>query len=192
MGEHQAKALASAPWRVPVAVEDIPEAGQPYTLVADAQARAAIARTAGLRDLPRLEAEFEVTRWGVDGLHVVGRVSASVGQNCVVTLEPLENEIGEEIDLTFMPQVAVPGEAISGEADDEGAEPAPAKDNWKDPEPLVGGIVDLGALATEFLILGLDPYPRKPGAVFEPPQQSERDGGPFAALSGWAKGRDPS
>ena len=28
---------------------------------------------------------------------------------------------------------------------------------------LVGGTVDLGAIATEFLILGLDPYPRKTG-----------------------------
>ena len=54
---------------------------------------------------------------------------------------------------------------------------------WNDPEPLIGGVVDLGALATEFLILGLDPYPRKPGAVFEPPQDREPQGGPFAALA---------
>jgi hypothetical protein len=45
----------------------------------------------------------------------------------------------------------------------------------------------LGGLATEFLILGLDPYPRKPGAVFEPPQDSKRDQGPFAALGRLAK-----
>ena len=50
------------------------------------------------------------------------------------------------------------------------------------------GIVDLGALATEFLILGLDPYPRKPGAVFEPPRERAADEGPFAALAGWSKG----
>ena len=50
--------------------------------------------------------------------------------------------------------------------------------------PLVGGVVDLGALATEFLILGLDPYPRKPGAVFEAPQEVKPDPGPFAALAG--------
>ncbi len=37
------------------------------------------------------------------------------------------------------------------------------------PEPLVGGTVDLGAIATEFLILGIDPYPRKPGAEFDAP-----------------------
>lgn len=189
MGEHQAEDLANTPWRVPVAAEDIPEAGQRYMLVADAPARAAVARMAGLRDLPRLAAEFEVTRRGAGGLHVVGRVSATVGQNCVVTLEPLDNEVAEEIDLIFMPQIA---KAADVDSDDGGTEPGPTHENWADPEPLVGGVVDLGALATEFLILGLDPYPRKPGAVFEPPQELERDGGPFAALSGWAKGRDAS
>jgi len=54
----------------------------------------------------------------------------------------------------------------------------------------VGGVVDLGALATEFLILGLDPYPRKPGAVFEPPQDANRDQGPLAALGRLAKRQD--
>jgi hypothetical protein len=61
---------------------------------------------------------------------------------------------------------------------------------WNDPEPLEGGIVDLGALATEFLILGLDPYPRKPGAVFVPPQGADLDQGPFAALGRLAKRRN--
>ena len=56
-----------------------------------------------------------------------------------------------------------------------------AEAKWDEPEPLIGGVVDLGAIATEFLILGLDPYPRKPGVVFEPPQDLKPDGGPFAA-----------
>ena len=33
------------------------------------------------------------------------------------------------------------------------------------PDPIVDGKIDLGALAAEFMILGLDPYPRKPGVV---------------------------
>jgi hypothetical protein len=54
------------------------------------------------------------------------------------------------------------------------------------PEPLVNGSVDLGKVATEFLIIGIDPYPRKPGAVFEPTVSGEV-ASPFAALSALKK-----
>lgn len=174
---------APAPWHVPVALEAIAETGQHFDLVADADVRAAIARMAGLRDLPRLEANFDVTRAGAAGLHVAGHVSATVGQSCVVTLEPLANAVDEDIDLVFAPpSPPVERSAADDEDDDDDAPRRPAR-KWNEPEPLIDGVVDLGALATEFLILGLDPYPRKPGAVFEPPQDLERDPGPFAALA---------
>ena len=55
------------------------------------------------------------------------------------------------------------------------------------PEPLVGGKVDLGAIATEFLILGLDPYPRKPGTVFACPSAGDDISHPFSALAALKK-----
>jgi transcription elongation GreA/GreB family factor len=172
----------SPAWHVPVAVEDVAEAGSHFELAANAEVRAAVAKLAGLRDLPRFTASFDVTRRGA-GLHVVGRVSATVGQSCVVTLEPLVNEVDETIDLVFAPQPLVAAPSESTEARDglgeEGAD---------GPEPLVGGRVDLGALATEFLILGLDPYPRKAGAIFQPPQDVTPQQGPFAALADLKKG----
>jgi hypothetical protein len=180
MPEHKTQATAAPPWQIPVAVDDIAESGQHFDLVADAGVRAAVARVAGLRDLPRLQASFEVTRRGAGGLHVTGVVSATVEQNCVVTLEPLANEVEETIDLVFVPRQ--PPAPKDGET-----EPEPRDVKWNDPEPLIGGVVDLGALAAEFLILGLDPYPRKPGAVFEPPQDAKAEEGPFAALAKLAK-----
>src|ERR1700761_3279778 len=96
------KAPGPGPWSVPVAVADVsPETGAHFELTADADTRAAIARIAGIRELPQLDAAFDVTRRGDDSLHVVGEVSATVGQNCVVTLEPLDNEIEEKVDLLF-------------------------------------------------------------------------------------------
>lgn len=180
MPEPKSEKAATAPWQVPVAADDIAETGQRFDLVADAGVRAAVARVAGLRDLPRLQASFEVTRRPAGGLRVAGVVSATVGQNCVVTLDPVTNEVEETIDLVFVPQ-PTPARG-NGEA-----ESAPRDVKWSDPEPLIGGTVDLGALATEFLILGLDPYPRKPGAVFEAPQDRQPDEGPFAALARLAK-----
>jgi hypothetical protein len=37
------------------------------------------------------------------------------------------------------------------------------------PEPLVDGKLDLAPVIAEFLTLSVDPYPRRPGAVFSPP-----------------------
>ena len=51
-----------------------------------------------------------------------------------------------------------------------------------EPDPIVDGKIDLGALAAEFFALGLDPYPRKPGVAFEPPAEPEPEATPFAVL----------
>jgi uncharacterized metal-binding protein YceD (DUF177 family) len=182
MSERKADKQAPAPWQVAVAAEDVAETGRHFDLVADNDVRAAVARVVGLRDLPRFEANFDVTRHGAGGLRVCGRVSATVGQSCVVTLEPLANEVEEDIDLLFAPPPPVERKAGKDEAVEEDFE-RPQR-SWNGPEPLIGGVVDLGALATEFLILGLDPYPRKPDAVFEPPQDVKAEPGPFAALAG--------
>ena len=46
----------------------------------------------------------------------------------------------------------------------------------------------LEALIIEFLILGVDPYPRKAGAAFEVPKDaSDPAGHPFAALAALQK-----
>ena len=51
------------------------------------------------------------------------------------------------------------------------------------PDPLVNGAVDLAAVVAEFLALAVDPYPRKPGAVFSPPVEPGGQGSsPFAEL----------
>jgi uncharacterized metal-binding protein YceD (DUF177 family) len=159
-------------WSVPVAVHDIPETGRRFDLVADEAARDAVAALIGLRALPQLQAALDVMRRGRDGLHVAGTVSARVGQTCVITLEPIENDIEVPVDLVFAPP--------------QGKTPATSADA---PEPLVNGTVDLGAVATEFLVLAVDPYPRKRGAMFAPPPTSDTGAHPFAALAALKKGQ---
>lgn len=181
MRNHKTAGDDVTPWRVPVAVEDIAEAGQHFVLVPDQKLRAALARLTGIRDLPHLEARFEARRHGDGGLRIVGQVVATVAQNCVVTLEPLVNDVEEDVDVVFLPRAA---------AEPQTDETASRDVKWDDPEPLAGSAIDLGALATEFLIIGIDPYPRKPDAVFEPLQDANADGSPFAVLAGLAKGRD--
>ena len=55
------------------------------------------------------------------------------------------------------------------------------------PEPLIEGKVDLGAIATEFLLLGIDPYPRKAGAEFAAVNTADDSARPFAALEALKK-----
>ena len=50
------------PWQCYRCGRRCAETGEHFDLVADAESRAAVARVAGLRELPRLEASFEVTQ----------------------------------------------------------------------------------------------------------------------------------
>jgi uncharacterized metal-binding protein YceD (DUF177 family) len=165
------------PWRFPITVAEIPEAGRHFELVADEPTRAAIARLAGVEGISALSASFDVARYRREGLFVTGTIVAQVDQICVVTLEPIRSAITEPLDLTFAPQA---GEArrVDVPIDEEG------------PELLFDGTLDLGTLAAEYLLLAIDPYPRKPGVVFEspavPPDPSEH---PFAALAALKRGK---
>src|SRR5262249_40770908 len=124
-----------------------------------------------------LSSVFVLGRRGA-GLRVTGNVNAHVGQTCVVALEPVESDIDEMVDLRFAPQAAAPAKSETVAAHTSGDEP---------PEPLLDGKLDLGAIATEFLLLGIDPYPRKPGAEFAPVKGDDAIGKPFAALEALKK-----
>jgi uncharacterized metal-binding protein YceD (DUF177 family) len=177
------KADSKPLWSLPVAVGDIPESGRRYDLVPDASLRTALAKLAGLRELASLKATFDVSRHGSRGLRVSGRVEATVGQTCSVTLEPMENKVDENVDVLFLP----PSELFA----DDGTTAATETIDPDAPEPLIGDSIDLGAIATEFLLLGIDPYPRKRDAAFDPPAvEEDTSSHPFAALAALKKAKD--
>lgn len=86
-------------------------------------------------------------------LRAEGRVEATVTQVCTVTLEPFEANVSEPVEVEFTNADILEGT----EAEDVDL-----------PDPIVNGRVDFGVLTAEFLALGIDPYPRKPGVAFEP------------------------
>ena len=164
------------PWRAPVSVAQIPEGGLHREIDADAHARAAMAEIAGLRNVSAAHAAFDLTPGSGGRVHVRGRVQAKVGQTCVVTLEPIENEIDEEVDLMFAPAEEITPQIDGDEDDGESAIADPE-------EPIENGMIDLGRLATDVLYLAIDPYPRKEGAVFERQVAApDPEDHPFAAL----------
>ena len=165
-------------WSVPVIVAQIPDAGLHRDIEADRAVRDAMAEVAGLREILSASASLDVTPKSGGRVHVAGHVRARIGQTCVVTLEPIENDIDEPIDLIFAPPEQIPqlADLVDEAADSDVEIPDP-------PEPIVNGVIDLGRLATDALFLGIDPYPRRPDAVFEPPVvAADPEDHPFAAL----------
>ena len=166
------------PWSVPITVEQIPDTGLHRDIEASAAICEAMAELGGLREILSASASLDVTPKSGGRVHVEGRIRARIGQTCVVTLDPIESDIDEPIDLIFAPPEQIPEMAALVDEAAESAVEIPDP-----PEPIVNGVIDLGRLATDALFLGVDPYPRKPDAVFEvpvvPPDPEDH---PFAAL----------
>ena len=166
------------PWSAPVPVAQIPDPGLHRDIEAAPAIRQAMAALAGLREILSARASLDVTPRGGGRFHVAGYVRARVGQTCVVTLDPIENDIDEPIDLMFAPPEQIPemADLIDEAAESDADIPDP-------PEPIVNGVIDLGRVATDALYLAIDPYPRRPDAVFEPPDvAADPEDHPFAAL----------
>jgi hypothetical protein len=175
------------PWSVPVAVAQIPDTGLHRDIEASPATRAAMAELGGLRDVLSASASLDVTPRGGGRFQVEGWVRARIGQTCVVTLDPIENDIDEVIDLIFAPPEQIPelSDLIDDAAESSEAIPDP-------PEPIENGFIDLGRLATDALFLAVDPYPRRPDAVFDPPVvAADPEDHPFAALKALQRDAKP-
>ena len=168
------------PWRSPVIVAQIPDTGLHRKLEASAAERQAMAELAGLREVLSAQADLDVVPKSGGRVQVTGLVRARIGQTCVVTLDPIENEIEEEVDLIFAPEAEARRLADLIEEGQDDEEPPEVADP---PEAIINGIIDLGRLATDALFLAIDPYPRKEGAVFEAEITApDPEDHPFAAL----------
>ena len=83
------------------------------------------------------------------------------------------------------------GEAHSAEI----VVPAPVggNDDQEDPpDAIVDDTIDLGAVAIEFMVLGLDPYPRKPGVHFDDMVLVDKDEPAPSAFAALARLKDRS
>ena len=182
MSKEKIRDVNPPPFSRPLMVSAVPPEGLDVTLSPDATERAALARENGLVAVHELEARLRVARGGAEGLEVAGHLHARIRQTCVVTLEDFDAVVDEPVRLRFAPQS---GSASKMSADEEKATFVELDDEA--PDPLIGGVVDLGAVACEFLTLGLDPYPRRPGAHFEEPAPPDGGDSPFSQLLQRAK-----
>jgi hypothetical protein len=163
----------------PVNVEEVPEQGLDLAVSADPATRQALAAADGLAGIESLEVEVHIARRGLSEFNVSGTLRSKVTQICVVSLEPFATDIVEEIDVDFAPPAAATRAAARTVTLLDGPG-APERDP---PDEIVNGMIDVGALAAEFLALGLNPYPKKPGVEFVPiTVPGEKDEKPFDVL----------
>lgn len=165
--------LSKPPLSRMIDVADVPPEGLRVAIEATSAERDAVAAAFDLVALPRLVASFDLA--GTPRrLKIRGHVDADVRQTCVVTLDPFDDQVHEEVDVTFSEDV--PPEGGIPETEDDGSS------RREVPDPIIDGQIDLGALAAEFLALGIDPYPRKPGAEFTY-DPDESGASPFSGLA---------
>ncbi|GGC73970.1 YceD family protein [Chelatococcus reniformis] len=165
--------LSKPPLSRLVDVVDVPPEGLHVAFEATSAERDAMAAAFDLVALPRFVASFDLAGTA-RRLKVRGHVDADIRQTCVVTLDPFDDQVHEDVDVTFSEDI--PPEGGIPQTEDDGTSRREA------PDPIIEGRIDLGALAAEFLALGLDPYPRKPGAEFTHDGADGSGTSPFAGL----------
>jgi uncharacterized metal-binding protein YceD (DUF177 family) len=151
----------------------IKDAPQEHIVVADAAARATLAEAYDLPGIALLRGEFVLEHERAGVVAATLRMQARVTQTCVVTLEPFEARLDEQVALRFVPQSSSP--------EPEDIELDPETLEGPDEIPYAGDVIDLWEALAEQLALSLDPYPRKPGAQL-PAEAAEVRETPFAVL----------
>jgi uncharacterized metal-binding protein YceD (DUF177 family) len=159
--------------------------GAALDIVASEGERLALVRRFGFLGLPAFSARVTVDRRPGGQVVVEGRLRGKIVQACILTLDPVTQELDEAFRVVFKQDLAEDRDPESGEALVSAQVDAP--------EPLPGNLLDIGEIVAEQLSLAADPYPRRPGVKLEDvlpkPRHSGRQGRneqrrhPFAGLA---------
>jgi len=159
--------------------------GAALEIVASDSERAALAKRFGFLGLPAFSARVTVDRRAGGQVVVEGRLRGKIVQACILTLDPVTQELDETFRIVFRRDLTEQHDPESGEALLSAQIDAP--------EPLQGNLLDIGEIVAEQLSLAADPYPRRPGVKLEDVLPKPRQGGrpgrneqhrhPFAGLA---------
>ncbi|TMJ31360.1 MAG: DUF177 domain-containing protein [Alphaproteobacteria bacterium] len=168
-----------------VDVDRMGPAGTALEISASDSERSALAKRFGFLDLPALSARVTVDQRGGGQVVVEGRLRGRIVQACILTLDPVIQDLDEAFRVVFKQGLAEERDPESGEALVSAQADAP--------EPLPGNLLDVGEIVAEQLSLAADPYPRKHGVKLEDvlpkPRKDGRHGRheprrhPFAGLA---------
>ena len=167
----------------PLSVEGIsPDKERIEKIKANDKECAALAKRFELRKLSDFEATIKVRRVAGGMVRLEGKISAEVVQTCVVSLQDVHAHVTGTFDTYLTEEQQDLPEDVDIFLDD----PESAA------EMIIGGNIDLGEVASQYLSLNLDPYPRAPGVSLAAQLAAVGAGGganPFAVLKGLEGGK---
>ncbi len=164
---------AKAEFSRPFQVEDLQDGDVTLDLTADEAELAGLQARYGVDALTDVSAKLSLSAQPEGSVKVSGSVSAGLRQTCIVSLEPVEETIAEDISVLYLP-------AGVEEPQDDG-------DFELDYETFDGLTIELGEMVAQQIAGAINPYPRRAGVEFGNQGQlgdnagEERDN-PFAVL----------
>lgn len=188
-----------AEWSHLVEIDEVGGEPKTYEFKATEQERIDLARRMGLISVKSAHASVTVQRVSGGLIHAMGIVRADLTQSCVVSLGPVPAKIEDEFEGWFGDKdkaLSFAKARNEREAKKTHSELEILEESV-DPEPIVNGKIDLGELATQYLSLALDPYPRAEGVSSQyivPEGAKDQEGAelrrnPFEALKDWKENR---
>ncbi len=157
------------------------------TLEADARERDGLAERWGVISVELATAQADLSRWKRDGVRVKGTVEAHITQACVISLEPVKSVIAETFEALFVPE----GSRLARVETSDVGEMIIEAEGPDAPETFAGDSIDVGQVCEEFIVLSINPYPRKQGVelTFEAdePGDDEAAESPFAGLRDYGR-----
>ncbi len=165
-------------------VQRLPEKGRTIKFSASSTEKQKIRKEFELLSLDFLNAELKLTRWRRDGIAVKGRIAASLELPCVVSLEPVRQDIDDYLEVLFVKE----GSPLAGLNVDANGEIILDPEGKELPETFSGETIRLDEVILEALTLAIDPFPRLPGveipeAKISNDDEADQPPSPFAVLA---------
>lgn len=166
-------------WSLPVA--DIPERGSNVKREAAAAELKAVASALEILSCEWIALDARIRPRSGGRYALEGTLAAKLTQACVVSLDPVPDNLAIDLDIEFEPG---PAAATERNNDSELGDPFEETEF----EPIENGRLNLGRVVFEEIASHLDPFPRAEGAELEKREAAgpgdAKSESPFAKLAG--------
>lgn len=186
-------------WSVPIDVTKLSADPKTFHIEASDDERLDLAHRMGIVSVESAVADVTLQMGRGKIIHAIATLRAVVTQACVVSLAPVTEHIEEQFEGWFGGDdsaVSFARAKSDREAKKSGMEVEILEESV-DPEPIVGGKIDIGEFVTQNLCLALNPYPHAPGVQHDmgvdsreqAPEGASIRKNPFEALKDWKEKR---